>query len=72
MKIRLICRFCYQVSIDAFNTAYRTFDIPLPEELEQDSNILELIKNNLMGAEVIGVDDSDKGECPDISEDTPF
>lgn len=69
MKIRLICRFCYQVSIDTFNTAYRTFDIPVPKELEQDPNILELIKNNLMGAEVIGGNDSDKGECSDRTGD---
>lgn len=72
MKIRLICRFGYQITEDSFNAAYRTFDILVPKELEQDPNISELIKNNLIGAEAIVGDDSDKGECPDRSEDTPF
>lgn len=65
MKIRLICRFGYQITEDSFNAAYRTFDILVPKELEQDPNISELIKNNLIGAEVIVDNDSDKGECSD-------
>ena len=65
MKIRLICRFGYQITEDSFNAAYRTFDILVPKELEQDPNISELIKNNLIGAEVIVENDSDNGGCSD-------
>lgn len=72
MKIRLLCGFGYQITESSFNAAYRTFDSPVPKELEQDLNTLEFIKNNLIGAEVIGGNDFDKGECPDRSEDTPF